>query len=937
MDTEQLISLRVNGRPVTLPLVAGETLASLLRQRLHLTGTKIGCNESECGACTVLVNGEPILSCSYPAARARGKEVLTIEGLTQLNSGGEAGQGLHPLQQAFINYGAVQCGFCTPGQIMTAYALLQCNPAPTQEEIRQALEGVLCRCGCYPAIERAILAAADALQQGTPVTSPSLTFSEGPHRAVGKPHIRPDAFQKVTGSARYTDDLYFEHMLYGRVKRAGVPHAILRHLDVSQARSLPGLQAVLTAEDLPGEKWHGLVSSDWPILVRVGERIRYGGDALAIVAAVTPEIAAKALDLITFEFEPQAVVTGPVEAMQAQAPILHDKGNLLKHIRVRKGDIQQGFHNADVILEHTFYSPTIEHLFLEPECSIARPTSGGQMEIYVGSQIPYSDREQVARALGWPEERVRVVGQFVGGAFGGKEDIAGQIHAALLAQVTGQPVKLLFDRHESMLVHPKRHATQIRIKMGAKQDGSLTAIQTELFGDTGAYASLGEKVMERATTHSSGPYDVPRVSSDCYAMYTNNPPAGAFRGFGVTQSAFAIESMMDMLAEELGMDPVELRRRNALREGGITSTGQVLSESVGLLECMQVVEVEMKKRAGDQPFTSRSDGPIHKAWGFAVGYKNTGFGGGERDAASAEVEICSDGTLEARTSSAEVGQGLSNVLQLIVAEEMDVPPSQVRVLLMDTDLTPDGGATTASRQTYVCGNAVRLAAQTLRREISGVLAEKFGLPPEEIHFFASQIIAGSHHIPLAKVVEMMKAEGREVCVCYEYQAPETQALDRGRNTHIAYSFAAQAAEVAVDTRTGEVKVLQVIAANDVGKALNPLGLRGQAEGGVIMGMGGALMENFIIDEGLVFTDRMRRYRVPTILHTPEITSFVVEHPTREGPYGAKGVGEIVAIPTAPAIMNAIYNAVGVRLDRLPVDHEYIWKALEKIETDNLNS
>jgi CO/xanthine dehydrogenase Mo-binding subunit len=475
--------------------------------------------------------------------------------------------------------------------------------------------------------------------------------------------MRPDALQKVTGKAKYTDDLKFDDMLYARVKRAGVPHAILRHLDVSLARSLPGVRAVLTAENLPGERNHGLVSGDWPILVGIEERVRYVGDAVAILAADTEEIATKALDQIVTDFELQMVVTGSVEASQPDAPVLHERGNLLKHIQVRKGDVEQGFKEADLILEHTFQIPAAEHLFMEPECSIARQTPGGQMEIYVGSQIPYSDREQVARALGWPEERVRVIGQFVGGGFGGKEDIAGQIHAALLAQVTGRPVKLLFDRHESMLVHPKRHFTQIRIKAGAKRDGSLTAVETELYGDTGAYASLGEKVMERATTHSTGPYEIPHVSSNCYAMYTNNPPAGAFRGFGVTQSTFAIESMMDMLAKELGMDPIKLRRKNALREGGVTSTGQMLSESVGLLDCIDKVEAEMKKRGGDHPFSSRFEGNYRKAWGFAVAYKNTGFGCGATDTASAEVELLADGTLEARTSSAELGQGLSTVLR----------------------------------------------------------------------------------------------------------------------------------------------------------------------------------------------------------------------------------------------------------------------------------
>ncbi len=926
INPNRTLSLNINGKPYSLPVSPGETLAELLRERLGLTGTKIGCNEAECGACTVLVNGKAILSCSYPAMRAEGKHVLTIEGLGQLASAGNLGQPLHPLQEAFIKHGAIQCGFCTPGQIMTAYGLLLQNPNPTPEDVRQVLNGTLCRCGGYPAIQRAVLAAADALKRGKPVDSPVAPHS-GARNHIGRNSIRPDALVKVTGEARYTDDLKFDHMLYGRVKRAGVPHAILHHVDASQARALPGVHAVLTAEDLQAEKYHGLVRADWPVMVGVGERIRYVGDAIAIVAADSYDMATTALELIKVELEPQPVVKTPQDALQPGAPTLHKLGNLLRHIRVRKGNAQLGFAEADLVLEHSFFVPSTEHLFLEPECSIARLTPEGQMEIYVGSQIPYSDRDQVARVLGWPEERVRIVGQFIGGAFGGKEDISGQIHAALLAQATHRPVKLLFDRHESILVHPKRHATHIRVKLGARQDGSLTAIETELHGDSGAYASLSDKVMERATTHSAGPYDIPNVSSDCYAVYTNNPPAGAFRGFGVTQSAFAIESMMDMLAHELRMDPVALRRKNALRDGSVTSTRQVLRDSVGLLECIEKVEVEMKKRAGEHPFASRAEGYVRKAWGFAAAYKNTGFGVGAKDAATAEVELLPDGTIQARTSSAEVGQGLSTVLQLIVAEEMNISPSSIHVLLMDTGLTPDGGATTASRQTYVSGNAVRLASQSLRHSIVGVLAEKFNLSPERIRFSGDPIQVGSQTIRLADVVEVMKAEGRPASGRYTYQAPDTSPLGFGGDIHFAYSFAAQAAEVAVDTRTGEVKVLQVIAANDVGKCLNPLGLQGQVEGGVIMGMGGALTERFIVENGVIFTDKLAQYRIPTITQTPEIVSFIVEHPTRQGPYGAKGVGEISGIPTAPAIINAIYNAVGVRVDRLPVDHEAICRFL----------
>ncbi len=935
--------LTVNGRLHTLEPLPGEMLADLLRNRLGLTGTKIGCNEAECGACTVLLDGMPVLSCTYPAAKADGKSVVTIEGLAALvsesgNSSPQAAIPLHPLQKAFVEYGAVQCGFCIPGQIITSYALLQANPNPSEAEIRHALKDTLCRCAGYPTILRAIQAAAAELRgEGARPELPAESGIDGEElKVVGKLQPRPDAIAKVTGAAKFTDDLNFSGMLHARVKRAGVPHAILTSIDVEKARGLPGVVAVLTAADLPGDKFHGLVIPDWPVLVGVGERVRYVGDAVAIVAAETRLIASQALECIEVTFEEQPVVAGPVQARQPDAPSLHPNGNLLKHIKVRKGDLQQGFEQADLILERTYHTAITDHAFMETECSIARPVTVegdplGRMEIYVGSQIPYADRNQVARALGWPDERVRVIGQLMGGGFGGKEDIAGQIHAALLAQVTGRPVKLLFDRHESLIVHPKRHATQIRVKLGAKLDGRLTAVETELYGDTGAYASLGEKVLTRATTHSSGPYDVPHARADCYAMYTNNPPAGAFRGFGVTQSAFAIESAMDTLAEQLGIDPIALRRLNALRVGSVTNTGQELRESVGLVECIDRVEAELKQRAGEHPFLPRLvDGAPHKlrAWGFSVAYKNTGLGGGAPDKAGAEVELYPDGMLEVRTASAELGQGLVTVLQMIVAEEFNQPPARVRVLVMDTDLTPDGGPTTASRQTYVTGNAARHAAQTLRQAVVANLAEKYDVPPEQVRFIEGLAQVGKLNIPLGQVAVEMAQEGGAAKVLYEYWAPATKPLGQGGDMHFAFGFAAQAAEVEVDTRTGEVQVLQVIAANDVGKAINPLGLQGQVEGGIMMGLGNALTEEFIVEDGRYFTDHLARYRVPSIVLAPHITSIVVEHPTREGPFGAKGIGELVSIPTTPAITNAIYNAVKVRIARLPVDQEVVLAGIQ---------
>jgi xanthine dehydrogenase molybdenum-binding subunit len=884
------------------------------------------------------------MSCVYPAERADGKNIVTIEGVADLTpnpSPERRGGQLHPLQEAFVEHGAVQCGFCIPGQIMTAYALLNRNPNPSSADIRFALKDTLCRCAGYPTIENAILAAAESLRTGEPVKKPHIPDSIHEHKSVGHTHTRHDGIDKVIGTAIYTDDLVFDGMLYAKVKRAMIPHGFLTKLDISKAKALPGVVAVLTAEDIPAEHNHGLVIYDWPVIVGVGERVRYVGDAIAIVAAETQQIAEQASALIEAEFDLQPVITNPVQARQEGQPQLHLNGNLLKHIKVRKGDMDTGFAEADLILEHTFHTPITDHAFMEPECSIAVPRPDGRMEIYVGSQIPYQDRTQVARVMGWPEERVRIVGQLMGGGFGGKEDVMGQIHVAMLANVTQRPVKLLFDRHESLLVHPKRHATQICVKMGAKKNGRLVAVDTELYGDTGAYASLGEKVMTRATTHAAGPYDIPNVRADCYAMYTNNPPAGAFRGFGVTQSAFAVESMMDMLAEKLGIERVELRRMNALHVGSITNTGQELRESVGLMECIDKVDSEMRKGT-PLPFKPRVDPAqpnLVRAWGFASAYKNTGLGGGAPDKAGAEVELYEDGTFEVRSSSAEMGQGLVTVMRMIVAEEMSVPPEQVKVLVMDTDLTPNGGPTTASRQTYVTGNASRYAAKTLRDAITATMAEKYDVKPEEIRFENGIVHANRHSMTYAEVAKEMKSMGQQPRALYEYEAPKTQPLgiltEDGKygDMHFAFSFGVQAAEVEVNKLTGEVRVLKVISANDVGMAVNPLGLQGQVEGGVMMGLGNALTEEFIMDNGYVVTDHLARYRIPGIMLTPEITSIIVEHPTADGPYGAKGVGEICSIPTTPAITNAIYNAVGVRIDKLPVDQEMIareiWEREEK--------
>jgi xanthine dehydrogenase molybdenum-binding subunit len=841
----------------------------------------------------VLVNGTPVSSCVFPAYKAQGAVVETIESLS-------ADGGLHPLQQAFLDQGAVQCGICTPGMIMTAKALIDDKGAAlTEHDIRKALKDTYCRCTGYGSIVRAILQAA----RGEARDDSNSAITES---AVGRPMPNPNARAKIDGSARFTDDYDFPGMLYARTKRAGVPHASILSIDTAAALKLPGVHAVLTHADVPGRNRHGLVIDDWPVLC--ADKVRYAGDAVAVVAADSEEIAAAAIDLVKVEYEELPVIGDALQAAESNAPLVHDDrgdGNLLKHIKVDKGDIEAGFAEADVIVDRTYRTQSAEHLFLEPECSIGIPAGydpanfGGEVDdaavrgetarhdkttIYVGSQIPYQDRDQTAAALGIEPDAVRVVATLTGGGFGGKEDITGQIHVALLAEKTGRPAKMLYSRQESLLVHPKRHPTVIRTCIGARNDGTLTAVQATLYGDAGAYASLSEKVLTRATTHATGPYEAPNVKVDCFAMYTNNAPCGAFRGFGVTQSCFAVESTMDILADELGIDAVELRRRNALDVGRTTSTGQELRESAGLRECIDKVESDMR---GKDFRWSWDEGDSRFAWGMAVAYKNTGLGGGAPDKASAEVEVWrgDEPRAEVRISSAEMGQNLPGVLAACAAEELGVPVQNVHVLLGDTDYCPDGGPTTASRQSFVSGNAVRLAAR-----------------------------------------EAAADDSEHVVVRYDYEAPQTRPLGEGGDMHFAFSFGAQAALVEVDMTTGEVHVHKVIAAHDVGRALNPLTLRGQIEGGIVMALGYTLTEHYIQEDGKPWTSLMARYKMPSIEHAPEIVSHVVEHPVAAGPFGAKGAGELPSIPTSAAITNAIYRATGVRVRSLPVDQDELLRA-----------
>jgi selenium-dependent xanthine dehydrogenase len=910
------VRIRVNGTWHDFEITPQTMLLELLRDRLNLTGAKNGCNSGHCGACTVIVEGEAVRSCIYKARRADGKSVETIEGLTRDGS-------LHPLQQAFIDRGAVQCGYCTPGMILAAKALLDRVPNPTEDQIKAALKQNLCRCTGYTKIIEAVQAATGALNEVRLANAGSQAY-----RVVGTSLTRAGARDRVTGETRYTGDLVVDGMLHARVLRAAWPHAWVRRVDVSRARQMPGVAAVLTAQDVPGAKNHGVIIKDWPVLAY--DKVRYMGDAVAIVAAETESQAAAALAAIEVDYERLPIITSPQAGLDPEAVKVHEKGNVLKEIVFSRGDVEAGLAQADVIIDKTYETPFGEHAFLEPEAALAVPDlQSGGVTVYVGSQIPFEDRTDIAASLGLPEDKVRVVHMPTGGAFGGKEDIMGQIHVALLAQATRHPVKLVFSRPESMRTHPKRHATTIHMRTGATKDGRIVAQKIHILGDTGAYASLGGPVMTRAATHSTGPYDIPNVSVECYAVYTNNPPAGAFRGFGATQAHFAAESQMDLVAEAVGLSPFEIRRRNALQVGATTASGQVLRESVGLLECLNRVRAaveEIQAQTGPEGLPPH----LRRGWGWAAAYKNVGLGSGLADSAGATVELSADGRVFVKAGAAEVGQGHDDVLRQIASEVLGVEPDDVDVLLGDTALTPDSGATTASRQTYVTGNAVRYAALKLRDLITQMAAEILDCAPELLRFEGGEVRAADRgrSVLLRDVAAAAEQEGRLPKVTYVYTPPATVNLGEKGDSHFAYGYGVQAVQVEVNTQTGQVRVLDVIGAHDVGQAMNPLALAGQVEGGILMGIGYALTERFVVEEGVVRTDTFAKYKIPDITYTPRIVSMVVEHPTADGPFGAKGVGELTSMPTAPAIANAVARAIGFRSVALPINADMVKAACQ---------
>ncbi len=669
-----MATFTVNGQTVTVE--QNQKLLRYLRDTLRLTSVKDGCSEGACGTCTVLIDGKPARACIQQTDRLAGKAVLTVEGLSDFEKDVYA--------FAFGEAGAVQCGFCIPGMVLCAKALLDVNPAPTEEEIAYALRNNICRCTGYVKIKDAVRRAAEYLRAGR------LPEDSGAWRLGARVH-RLDVREKVLGTGEYCDDLYMEGMLYGSAVRAAYPRARVLKIHTEEARALPGVALVLTAADVPGENKVGHLKKDWDTMIPVGGITHYLGDAIALIAAETPEILAAAKALVRVEYEPLTPVRSPAEAMAEGAPLVHRDGNLLAHKHVARGNAEEAIRNSRYVLHDHFSTPFTEHAFLEPECAVAFPKEDGVM-IYSSDQSVYDTQHETAPMLGLPNEKVWVENKLVGGGFGGKEDVTVQHHAALLAYLAQRPVKVKLTREESILIHPKRHPMEMDFTLGVDENGIIQGVKATVVADTGAYASLGGPVLERACTHAAGPYNYQNFEIDGYAWYTNNPPAGAFRGFGVTQTCFAIETLLNRAADMVGISHWEIRYRNAIRPGQTLPNGQIVDASTGLAETLEAVREQYEAASYA---------------GIACAMKNAGVGVGLPDTGRVRL-VVKDAKVHIHTGASCIGQGLGTVLVQIVCETTGLPREAVVYAPPNTGNSPDSGTTSGSRQTLITGEAARL-------------------------------------------------------------------------------------------------------------------------------------------------------------------------------------------------------------------------------------
>jgi len=752
------------------------------------------------------------------------------------------------------------------------------------------------------------------------------------NRWVGRRVPRPDGPDKATGVTKYMTDLSFPDAVVGRALRSPHPHALIRSVDVTRARALPGVLCVLTAADVPGLNGFGIIIQDQPLLA--WDKVRMTGDAVALVAAETDEIAEQALGLINVEYEPLAPVTDPVAGLEPGAPQVHAGGNLLQATDLLLGDVARAFAEADAVVAGTFITPRQMHAFVETEGGWAKFDDDGTLTIWCPGQAAYRDRMQVARTLGCNPTRIRIISNPLGGAFGGKDELTVQGYLALLALHTGgRPVKMHYKREESAIAGIKRHPFRIEARLAGRRDGTLTAVQARIWADKGAYASLGPAVLNLAVEHMAGPYKIPHVDVQGRLVYTNNGTNGAFRGFGVPQTAFALESLIDMLAERLGLDRLAIRKQNAVRRGEVDAAGHVVHSSVAVWECLDAVERSALWQEQAQLIAAAPRG-TRRGIGVACGVHGVGLGKGVPDYANAAIELGPDGKFRVLIAPQDIGQGSSITFLLIAAQALGCGLDRLEIVQGDTGLVPDGGSVTASRGTYAGGQATIAAARnmvTLLRQggaaLLGVAADDIIIGDEGVWASAdpSRVVTYREiHDRMALTGRPLRAEGYFVLP----QAPHGLPGIYGA-PHYVCGYAAQAALVEVDTFTGETRVLKVVSAIDCGQVINPLGLEGQSEGGVVMGIGMALSEDTLMEGGIHKTRNITTYILPTTVETPEIETIVVPSVEETGPYGAKGIGEVVMVPIVAAVPNAIAHAVQARVFHLPATPERVWRAMRE--------
>ena len=915
-----LIKLVLNGEEIQSEVPLDLNLMEFLRDWLGLTGTKNGCAKGHCGACTVLVDGIAKRACLVKLSKIQNARVDTIEGLAK------NGQ-LHPLQYAFIKYGGLQCGFCTPGTIMAAKALLDINPSPTEEEIKSALTKGrnLCRCTGYVNIIKAILAAAEMIQQGQ--TPPSFTMEGNQVETILLPE---DGQALVTGATLFGADITMEGMLHGKVLWAEHPHARIVKIETTKAEDLPGVEKIITYKDIPGINQAGLLIRDQQALAE--EKVRYIGDPVAVVYAETLIIAEQALDLIRVEYDMLPGVFSVEDAAHPDAPLVHDQGNLAQDLKIIRGDVEQAFKNCAVVVDDKFTTPWVEHGYLEPESGIAYPAPDGGIVLKIGTQNAFGDREQLTEILGLPAEKVRIIQLPMGRAFGAKEDILLHQHLALGAYLTGKPVKMVLTREESMRVYVKKHPSWMRYKVGADQNGRILAIDASITIDTGAYMSNGHKVLMNMVEFGAGPYYIPHLNLEGKAWYTNNITGGAMRGFGVNQVAFALETQIDEIARQLDMDPFEIRRINALDVGLPTAADHIMEEGV--------VSIKETIIAAEEAFQDlqlpSSSGTKKIGFGVASSVKSVGFGRQATESAGAILEMNTSGEVLIRHGHHFLGQGAKTGLMQIATHELGIPLEMIRVVEPDTAVTPSTGATTASRQTFLTGNAIVLASRALKEELFSKAAEILDQDPAGLEFYQYTIIDPETGLKVA-----LSELGDHFIFEKRYTTKPTSPFPDGtpskygepsftsKHSQWCYAYCTQVAIVEVDTKTGKVKVLTMVSANDLGKVLNRHAVEGQIQGSVVQGMGYALSEKFEIKNGVNLSNSLHHIQMPTADQTPVVISALVEVPHPDGPQGAKGFAEAPSLPTAPAILNAVYDAVGVRIRDLPADQKKILEAFKK--------